>query len=692
MRMKPSVIALILLLFVSLLPAQQKLKEKDLPQRYRDWLNLTRYIMYEEERDVFLQLADDRERDAFIVTFWKQRDPTPGTPQNEYKNEHIRRFQYADKWFSRSSSKPGWMTDMGRIYIILGEPISKDRYPSNIALYPCEVWSYYGDVSKGLPNHFSLTFFQPNNVGAYRLYDPVSDGPAALMIEGRNRDPFDYEGLYNEIRDLAPGLAPVVLSLIPGEFNYGFQPSPRNAIILADILESPKKDVNPAYSTNFLNLRGVVSTEYLTNFIECSTDVAFIQDPVTGINFLHFSIAPSSVSIDYYEPNDQYFCNYTINVSLKDGESTIFQYDRQFPFYFSPDELKRVRANGIALEDSFPVVNGKYLLNILLTNSVGKEFSVHERTIVVPKAPVSPYINGPFLGYRFYDSDVNKHMPFKTGDKKLLYDPKKIFSRHENIAVLFNIVNMTEDLQKEAEVKILVKGLGEKNTVEKSYTLRLKNYPFRKILSVDFSFPAKELTPDYYELTASFTDGEGKLIDVKKAEFAISLAEAVSHPIARMKPFSLQNQFLFYYMLAEQHNKLGENEKAEENFAKAFSQNKTYTRGVREYAFFELKNKKFKQALELVENIKQDKELLFDYYLIKGQAQLGMGMYMQAIVSMEEGNRMYNSDTRLLNSLGFCYYKTAQKSKALDILKASLRLNPEQENVKKLIAEIQNQD
>ena len=155
-----------------------KVKIKDLPRQYQEFLNLTDYIMHDREKDVFLQFVSNRERDIFIETFWKQRDPTSGTPLNEYKDEHIRRVQYANKWFSRGSSKPGWMTDMGRIYIILGEPISKDRYPSTLGLYPCEVWSYYGDVSKGLPNHFSLTFFQPHNVGAYRLYDPISDGPA----------------------------------------------------------------------------------------------------------------------------------------------------------------------------------------------------------------------------------------------------------------------------------------------------------------------------------------------------------------------------------------------------------------------------------------------------------------------------------------------------------------------------------
>jgi GWxTD domain-containing protein len=689
MRTKVFKVVLFLFLVIPMLFAQQKVKVKDLGQRFRDWLDQVSYIIYEEEKEVFLQLTSDRERDIFVETFWKQRDPTPGTPQNEYKDEHIRRFLYANKNFTRGSSKPGWMTDMGRFYIVLGEPASRDRNPSAIDVYPYEIWSFYGDISKGLPAHFSLVFFQRHGVGEYQLYDPVSDGPAALMIHGRSRDPFDYEGLYEELVDIAPSLAPVALSIIPGDFDYGFQPSPRNAIILADILKSPKKDVNPAYSTHFLSLKGVVDTEYLTNFVECATDVTFIQDPLTGLRFLHFSIAPVSVSIDYYAPTKQYFCNYTINVSLKRDDKAIFQYDRNFPFYFSEDQLDRVRANGIALEDSFPVVDGQYDLNILVMNSIGKEFSVHERKIILPPLGESPHIDGPFLGYRFHDSDVNQHMPFKLVNKKLLYDPKKTFSRHEEIAVFFSLVNMNQDLWKGGEVKIFLKGLSEKNTIEKNYSLNLANYPYRRILSVDHLLSAEGLIPDYYSIKVSFFDQNGRLLDEKSSQFAISLAEAVSHPIARMKPFTLKNQFLFYYMLAEQHNKLRQVEKAEANFEKAFNMNSTYARGAREYAFFLLRNGKFERSLEVVESLSQDEQLKFDYYLIRGQAQQGLEMYMQAIESLEEGNKIYNSDTRLLNSLGFCYYKTAQKSKALEVLNASLRVNPDQEDVKKLLAEIE---
>jgi Tfp pilus assembly protein PilF len=70
---------------------------------------------------------------------------------------------------------------------------------------------------------------------------------------------------------------------------------------------------------------------------------------------------------------------------------------------------------------------------------------------------------------------------------------------------------------------------------------------------------------------------------------------------------------------------------------------------------------------------------------------MGMAQYEKAIDNLLKGNTIYNSDTGLLNSLGFCFYKTSQKTRALNVLKASLRLNQKQENIKKLVEEIEKE-
>jgi GWxTD domain-containing protein len=689
MKNKTSNIILFSLLLAAFLFPDQKVKEKDLALQYKDFLNLTRYIIRDVEKDVFMQLANDRDRDVFIETFWKMRDPTSGTPENEYKDDHNRRFNYANKYFKRSSTRQGWRTDMGMIYIILGEPVSKDRFPATKDIYPCEVWYYYGDSAKRLPPHFGLVFFQRGGAGEYKLYNPISDGPASLLIKSYRMDPFDYEGLFETIKERAPMLSLVALSIIPGDIPYNFQPSTHNVTILADIIESPKKNVNAGYATHFLDYIGMVSTEYMTNYVMSEADLALIQDPLMGLNFLHFSIAPDTISIDYYEPRDQYYCNFRLDVSLRIEDDIIFQYAKNFPFYFSEEDLSKIKSNGLAIEDSFPVIEGNYKLTILLQNSVGKEFTVFEKQIEIPEDSGVPQIIGPFLGYKFQSFQSDVHIPFKVLDRKLVVDPKKTFSSSDDVSFLFILSNIDQSLWEEGKVAVLINGLKKTNPSKKSMSLQLKNYPFKRILSMTFSFPAKDLSPDYYDVTLSLIDKYGNTVDEKTSNFIRSPLDAISHPIVHAKSFPLSNNFVYFYMLARQYDQIKEYEKARTNYEKAYKMKPDFKKGFIEYAHFLQKIEKFEESLELIEKLKEDEKLRFEYYLVKGKAYMGMNQYKQAIENLLEGNKIYNSDTRLLNSLGFCYYKTGEKDKALDALKASMRLNSTQKEIERLIQEIE---
>jgi tetratricopeptide (TPR) repeat protein len=293
------------------------------------------------------------------------------------------------------------------------------------------------------------------------------------------------------------------------------------------------------------------------------------------------------------------------------------------------------------------------------------------------------------LGYNFHESDLNQHLPFKAGSKKLLVDPKSTFSQSDNVALLFSLFNLTEDLWREGRVNVVIQGLKENNPVRKSIILELRRHPYNSAISIDYLIPARDLAPDYYEMTLSLADGSGQVVDEKRTQLIVSEKAAVSHPIARMKASSAQNSSLFFYVLAEQSERLRDYENAEANYEKAYRLNKDYKKGVVEYSNFLLKIQKFEKSLDLIETVKEDEKLRFDYCLIKGQGQMGLGRYREAIESLLEGNRIYNSDIRLLNSLGLCYYRTNQKAQALEALNASLGLNPKQEDVKRLVAEIE---
>ena len=86
------------------------------------------YIITDEERPAFKRLNTDEERQQFVEQFWLRRDPTPDTEENEYKEEHYRRIEYANDHYA--SGIPGWKTDRGMIYIKYGPADEVESHPS----------------------------------------------------------------------------------------------------------------------------------------------------------------------------------------------------------------------------------------------------------------------------------------------------------------------------------------------------------------------------------------------------------------------------------------------------------------------------------------------------------------------------------------------------------------------------------
>ena len=672
-----------------------ELTEKDLPLKYQNFLTLVTYIITAKEKDVFLVLTNDRDRDIFIESFWKLRDPTPETPANEYKDEHLKRFEYANRIYARGAGRPGWMTDRGRFYIILGPPTSTERFDS-LGLRPCEVWSYYSDGRKNLPFHFLLVFFQKGGAGEFRLYDPFVDGPKALMASTATAakiDVEDYEAQYDWLVEIAPTLADASISLIPGEYGFGYQPMPRNTILIANILDSPKADIRPAYATHFLEYKGLVSTEYMSNFVDSEAIIAVLQDPALKARFVHFSIKPASASVDYYEAKDQYYCAYAVSVSLRPAGQTsgepVFQYTKDFPFYFAPADVEKVRSNGVAIEDTFPMVEGKYRLSILLQNAVGKEFSLFENDLEILSAGQGPRLAGPFLGFRFQAAAPNLYVPFKIGAQTLLTDPKNAFGRGDSIAYAMNVENVTQDLWKEGAVRISIRGASGKPESQKSLELKLRQFPFTHDIPIAEMLPAKEFVPEYYEFEATLVDGKGNPQFFGKTQFLVSPTERIGHPIPIARALSADSRYLFFGMLAQQSSRINDNAKADAYYQQAFALKPDFSKGLVEYAAFLLKVGELDKCLDVVERFKSDGGLRFEYLATRGKALLGKGRTDEAVAALLDANRIYNSDTGVLNSLGLGFFKQQKKREALETLRASLKLNPDQADVKKLIAEIE---
>jgi GWxTD domain-containing protein len=84
-----------------------------------------RYIITAEEDREFIALASEADRRTFIDRFWARRDSQPRTLINEYRRQFWERVATANRLFA-DSAKPGWKTDMGRYFILLGPPDDRD--------------------------------------------------------------------------------------------------------------------------------------------------------------------------------------------------------------------------------------------------------------------------------------------------------------------------------------------------------------------------------------------------------------------------------------------------------------------------------------------------------------------------------------------------------------------------------------
>jgi len=673
---------------VNLSRKERKKILKSLDQSYKHWLNLIHHISMKEERNIFLTLTNNRERLIFIRTFWQQRDPTPGTEENEYKNEIEKRFAHVSKVFKRGSPRPGWMTDMGQFYMILGKPNSIEYFDNKPGLFPAQVWYYYGDTSLGLPPYFNITFYKPNNTTEWKLYNPVFDGPAELLIKTESLDTTDYPTLYEKIRKLAAPLAMPAMTMIPNEIGSGFRPSPRNNIILARIKESPIRKINVTYATHFLNYKGYVDVDQSVNYIANTKLVSVTRYGRFGFNFVNISVKPKRISVGFSEEKDQYYFNYELNVSLKKDEEFIYEYKKNFDFYIDKDKVNALKGNGIVIHDSFPVIPGKYKLMVFMMNSVGKEFTYFDQDITVPAPGQTPVLATPLIGYKSENQPDNFFFPYRFNDKKLFIDTEKNFKLREKPVVLIGVYNLKKELWTGGKIQLDLKGLNERTKFKKEYRLPLGNYAYKEDLNILHSIGDDGLAPDYYELAINLMDEAGNTVDTKQVQFSVSPLKSFAYAMETFKKSRADNPYFFNYTLATQFEKAGNSSEAEKYYARCIQNNPGFLQGYVSYLNILNKLKKFDNVLEHVEKLKGNDKFKFDYYLAKGTALYGKQEYKDASNQLLKANEIYNSDIRVLNLLGFSFLNLKNYQEALKALEASLSLNEKQVFIVKTIAKL----
>ena len=381
------------------LDSYERVEVDALPETHRRWIQEeVSVIITDTERDVFLRLHSDARRDDFIERFWAVRDPSPGTPRNEYRELHYERFEHVAATFGRSALADGWRTDMGRVYLLLGKPQSTNRLPNTSQAVPIEVWFYNVDPAYGTPPFFYIIFFKDRGVGDYRLYSPAIDGPEKLLnASGRTElrsgggasrrssmASSDAALAIEALRQIDPELGNAAASLVPGDAASGMVSPLRSEMVLSRIFDIPARLMpQPAWAFRALAGEAEASVRFETLPMQSTAHVLF--DP-SGLPFVHFATRTMGDKLNLNSYLDDYYVTFDVASSIRDADLRVLEDRPSRTLQADLDEVtaRRLRGGPVEYIERMPLLEGDYFLDIMIENNLTRQFARATFDIRVP--------------------------------------------------------------------------------------------------------------------------------------------------------------------------------------------------------------------------------------------------------------------------------------------------------------------
>lgn len=672
---------ILILAFSFFLGGNEKTKKKELPPQHKKWLNEdVVYIITSTEKEVFLKLETDRERDLFIDAFWRHRDPTPNTPENEFFVEHFRRINYANHFFGRTMPKPGWKTDRGRVYILLGEPTDIQRFEGKTTVYNSEVWFYQGKTNLGLPPGFNLVFFQEGGAGDYVLYSPLQNGPQALLTSYYG-EPMDYSGAYEKLRELEPELAQVSLTLIPGEESSAFgRPTMSSDLLIQRVETTAVRQAEDKYARKFLEYKDIVEVDYSTNYLDSDSLVKVLRDD-SGMYFVHYDFEPDRLSVSSYE--NKYSTTIRLNGKISDMEGkTIYQFEKDIYLNFDEERIKSLSRQPFSIHDMFPLIPGNYKLSVLLKNEASKEFCSLERNITIPLDSEALQMSSLILGYRMnqVERQPDKLKPFQVGACQLYFQANRVFVKGDTITVAFQIHSLSKISGAKAELRFaFYKGGEEFRTFRKDISEHLDSPNFCE------QFSLQEFLPAHYRIQVSlFVDGQEALFE--SDEFDLTHFEAVPRPWVYSKILAGTEDPVYSYLTGTQLFNSGKIAEARAHLEKAFEMKPDSVEFALNLAQVYMALAEYKKIEPVLQPfLEQPQPPKYEVFFVAGKACQGSGELRKAIEVFDKAISHYGLNIHLLNSIGECHFQLGELDEAGAAWQRSLEIDPNQPLIKKSV-------
>jgi GWxTD domain-containing protein len=390
-----------------------------LTKEWTAWLDEVGPIMTKPELSVFKSLQTEEDRRRFQEMFWKARDATPGTAQNEYRMEYYLRRGYAEAHYD------GARTDRGRIYLLLGKPAEVQNFSGSEKVVDCELWLFQNEGRRGLPPMLYLLFYRKDNLGDYVLFYPGLNSNLEILSTSYMRGSVRPAQAYRIISSSFPELAKATLSVIPEEANAAFAGTPNSsANVIGQIYALPEKEAYRGYLRNFTAVEGTVDVSYSAK--EVAAKAAFWLTELDGIRFLNYSLLPEEIRTAG-NPDGFQSAHLVFNLRIADTAGrTIFQRENEIRLKLDAAKIRAMEERKFVFNDLAPIIEGDFEVSLTLTNRTTEEFAVLKGRI-----RTGPGALPAVVGYEIKERKAGAFVPLSLGDYKVLSDPRSIYGPGE---------------------------------------------------------------------------------------------------------------------------------------------------------------------------------------------------------------------------------------------------------------------
>jgi len=499
-------------------PAPDESREiagKELTELLEDWPEqYVRWIITKAEKEVYEALETEEEKLKFIEFFWARRDPNPDTVDNEYRAEYLERYAWVANYLS--AGKPGWSTDRGRIYLILGPPHSAERNPFGRwgAERPSEMWTYNNLDIPDFPASIDFQFVDFNGTGDFEL---VQDIDTAAPI-------WNQFGTVNNALDAIAQRRMRIGEIDPRTGRDRFDNVDNTRLVMNEF--DLQKQVIQVFNTpgrDLPDLNTVVESRASFGNIAVAAAGGAVHGAADGFR------VPVQVSVPYSQLGSReeegqlyYDLDYVIVVSTEDGDEVARASDALTLSFDAPDK-ERLMEQLLSIQEVLEVPSGSYQVLAYVRDRRRNRLGNTSFPLNLTMAPDEAIrMSSVFLASELVPAGLEQARPFQFGNVRVVPALSDIYSSEDTLKLYVEAYGTSsgEDGRKRIRVDFFVMQYGRLHMGIPASHLR----PDAEPVGITSQIPLRKLGPGAYVIRVRVTDELTGDKAESEASFAVQAA------------------------------------------------------------------------------------------------------------------------------------------------------------------------